>query len=453
MVVAVLEAVAVAVTDSSQTNKSRHPSIRATLGIATGALLASGGVSADWLPDLQDWETSAGLMYYSESGRVSAIEPVISAKKNLDTDEYLTLKLTLDTLTGASATGAVSSELPQTFTRPSGNGSYTIASGQTPLDDTFKDTRLTFNANWERPVAEELTLNLGTALSKEYDYLSLGISGGLAKDINAGNTTLSGGLSLSADSGSPVGGEPIPFAAMQPEDTDPLRQGSGSDKQVIDAVFGLTQIINKRSLFQINYSLSSSDGYLNDPYKFISVVDPITGNPVFENSVQPDLPTVAYENRPDSRTKHSLYAQYKIALGDNILDSSYRFLTDDWGINSHTLDFRYRIASNNGSYWQPHIRLYQQSAADFYTPFFVGSERPVSGDSHSFASADYRLGEFTATTLGLEYGRRSGTRGWSVAAEYYLQSGKEPDKKFGALADQTLFPDVDAFFVRFIRDF
>lgn len=442
-----------AATDFTRMSKRKMPSLRRSLGIATGALLATGGANADWLPDLKDWDTSAGLLYYSEPGRVSAIEPVISAKKSLDTDEFLTFKLTVDTLTGASATGAVSSELPQTFTRPSGNGSYSTASGETPLDDTFKDTRLTLNGNWERPVAEDLTLNLGTALSNEYDYLSLGVSGGLAKDINDGNTTLSGGLSFSADSGSPVGGEPIPFASMQPSGADQPRQGSGSDKQVLDVVLGLTQIINKSSLFQINYSLSASDGYLTDPYKFISVVDPVTGNPVFENTLEPDLPTVAFENRPDSRTKHSLYAQYKVALGDNILDTSYRFLTDDWGINSHTLDFRYRIASSGGSYWQPHVRIYQQSAADFYTSYFAGNDRPASGDSNSFASADYRLGKFTGMTLGLEYGRRKADSGWSVAAEYYLQSGSEPDDKFGALADQTLYPDVDAFFVRFIRDF
>ena len=244
-----------AVTESPRMNRRKTPSLRRSLGIATGALLATGSASADWTPDFKDWKTSAGLLYYSESGRVSAFEPVISAKKSLDTDEFLTFKLTVDTLTGASATGAVSTDLPQTFTRPSGNGSYSTGAGETPLDDTFKDTRLMLNANWERPVAKDLTLNLGTALSKEYDYLSLGVSGGLAKDINDGNTTLSGGLSFSADSGTPVGGEPIPFAAMQPADTEQLRQGSGSDKQVFDAVLGVTQIINKRSLFQINYSL------------------------------------------------------------------------------------------------------------------------------------------------------------------------------------------------------
>lgn len=449
---AVSEVVAVAVTDSGKP-VSKTRSLSGTLAMATAALLGSTGSQAGFLSDDSDWQVSAGLLVYNEQDRVSAVEPVISARKSLDTDEFLNLKLTIDTLTGASATGAVSSDLPQTFTRPSGNGQYRIGADSTPLDDTFKDTRVTLNAGWERPVADDLTLNLGTALSKEYDYLSLGLSTGLARDINGGNTTLSGGFSASFDSSDPVGGEPVPFAAMQPSGTEQIRQGSGSDKQVYDAIFGVTQIINQRSLFQLNYSISHSSGYLNDPYKFISVVDPVTGNPVFENGDQADLPTVAYENRPDTRTKHSIYAQYKISLDDRILDTSYRFLTDDWGINSHTLDFRYRIPLSKGRYWQPHLRYYQQSAADFYTPFYVGDDRPTAGDSSSTGSADYRLGDFTGMTVGLEFGRRTASSGWSVAAEYYLQSGDEPDNKFGALSSQTLYPDVDIFFLRFVRDF
>ena len=453
MVVAVSEVAAVAAIDSTEPASRTGSTLRRSLSIATGALLAVGNASGSLLPDFQGWEASAALLYYGEADRVSALEPIISVRKSLDTDEYLSLKLTVDTLTGASATGAVSSDLPQTFTRPSGRGSYTVSGDQTPLDDTFHDTRVTVNGNWERPLNKDLTLDLGTAVSKEYDYFSFGLSAGLARDINEGNTTFSTGLSFSLDTSSPVGGEPIPFAPMQPAGTAQQRQGSEDDKQVLDAIIGVTQIIDRRSLFQLNYSLSNSDGYLNDPYKYISVVDPVTGNPLFENLDEPDLPVIAYENRPDSRTKHSLYALYKIAFDKTVLDASYRYLTDDWGIDSHTLDVHLRVPAGSRSYWKPHLRLYQQSAADFYTPFYVGDDRPAAGDSSSYGSADYRLGEFTGVTLGLEYGRESLSSGWSIAAEYYQQSGAEPAGKFGSLDQQTLFPDVDAYFVRFIRNF
>ena len=56
-------------------------------------------------------------------------------------------------------------------------------------------------------------------------------------------------------------------------------------------------------------------------------------------------------------------------------------------------------ASASGAVAQPHFRYYQQRAAEFYQPFIMG-DATVS----SFASADYRLGEMTAYTIGIKYG-------------------------------------------------
>ncbi len=40
-----------------------------------------------------------------------------------------------------------------------------------------------------------------------------------------------------------------------------------------------------------------------------------------------------------------------------------------------------------------------------------------------------------------------------LSRDLMFENGLEVGSGFGALTDQTLFPDVDAFFVRFIRDF
>ena len=48
-------------------------------------------------------------------------------------------------------------------------------------------------------------------------------------------------------------------------------------------------------------------------------------------------------------------------------------MTDDWGIDSQTLDLHLRFAMGEGRYLQPHLRYYTQSAADFYrTVLFDG---------------------------------------------------------------------------------
>lgn len=429
--------------------------LKKSLASATCALLAIPVVHAEDSHPVGEWDFSGAFLFYSEPDRVQAVEPVFNAQKYLDTDESLNIKLTLDTLTGASATGAVPSSLPQTFTRPSGNGSYVVSAGSTPLDDTFKDTRIAVAVSWSRPSFLGTQSDLGFSISNEYDYLSVGGSASFAKNFNDNNTTLSSGFAFASDSIEPVGGAPIAFSRMQAQGETALRQDGSQEKTLIDFITGLTQIIDENSLFQINYSLSMASGYLNDPYKVLSIVDPDSGSPVFADTADASLPGVVFENRPDSRTKHSIFGQYKRFLPKNgdVVDTSYRYMLDDWGISSHTIEFKYRRVLADRRFIQPRVRWYQQSAADFYTPFFLAGSEPQSGDSAAEASADYRLGEFAAYTVGLEYGQVNQSNSWSVALEYYIQSGREPDESFGELLSHELFPDVDAFMLRVLYDF
>jgi len=406
---------------------------------ATCALLATPDALAEDPHDIGVWDISGGILVYNESGRVQAVEPIINGQKALDTDEYINIKLTLDSLTGASANGAVPSTQAQTFTRPSGRGLYITPAESIPLDDTFRDTRATLSTTWSRPSVWDTQAEWGVNLSREFDYRSIAGSTTFAKDFNNNNTTFSSGLSLSVDRNVPVGGVPVPFATMQAAGEPTFRLRSAEHKKLVDVITGVTQIIDQFSLFQFNYSISAADGYLNDPYKVVSVVDATTGAPVFNNDLEANLPFVVYENRPGSRTKHTFYGQYKRFINEgDVLDTSYRFLTDDWGIDSHTIDIKYRKALSDRRFIQPHIRFYQQSAADFYRPFFVSGDEPQSADTTRFASADYRLGNFNAYTVGLEFGQVNKSNSWSVALEYYLQSGKEPEESFGELRNLAL---------------
>ena len=125
--------------------------------------------------DDNSWKLDSAFLFYSEADRVSAGELILNAQKTFDSEEVLNIKLTVDTLTGASANGAVAQPSVQTFTRPSGNGQYLISAGDIPLDDTFKDTRVQLNGQWTQPLSPDYKVSGGFHLSKEYDYLSLGI--------------------------------------------------------------------------------------------------------------------------------------------------------------------------------------------------------------------------------------------------------------------------------------
>ena len=127
-------------------------------------------------------------------------------------------------------------------------------------------------------------------------------------------------------------------------------------------------------------------------------------------------------------------------------DVSYRFSDDDWGIQSHTLESRYRFLFNNNSYIEPHLRLYQQTEADFYTPFLQEGEL-----TPEFASADYRIGKLNTYTVGVKYGKKMNNgHEYGVRLEYYNQAPQDIGLEApGDLASQDLYPSLDAVVVQF----
>ncbi|MEW8507883.1 MAG: DUF3570 domain-containing protein [Candidatus Thiodiazotropha sp.] len=419
--------------------------IRTALTAATCSLLGVQG------PDARakegDWDFDSAVLFYTEVDRVTAIEPVITAQRDFGDERKLNLKLVFDSLTGASANGATPSDQPQTFTKPSGEGSYTTDADETPLDDTFKDFRVAMSSQWDQPLARDYKTSFGANFSTEYDYLSVSLNASLSRDFNKRNTTISAGISVANDTISPDGDIPIPFSSMVidrgqsgfDQAFDATREDGEDTKTTVDLAFGLTQVVSQRTVMQLSYSISDVSGYLTDPFKIISVVGS-DGRPV----------DYRYEHRPDTRLKQGLYWQVKHHHAGDIVDLSYRLYTDDWDVTSHTIDFRYRWIFDPDHFLEPHIRYYSQSEAEFYQRFFrQGESLP------EFASADYRLGELTGITVGLKYGLKlAHEREMSLRMEYYLQSGESKDRNApGILSEMDLFPDVEAIILQLSYNF
>ncbi len=444
---------AAAVTDGTGMKDNTSKSVSAALAAATCSLLGTVPAAPVQAQEEPNWDFNTALLYYGEDNdRVQDLSLSILAKRFYVDDRSLTLGLTVDTLTGATPSGAIRQNVPQTFTRPSGSSAYTVPAGGLPLDDTFKDTRAAITVGWEQPLGRLWKTSVGFSGSREYDYTHLGLNGSLSRDFNKRNTTVSAGLALAHDIWDPVGGAPVPFAPML--DVGDTSNKTGSEtKDIIDAVIGVTQVVSRKMLVQLNYSFSNSSGYLTDPYKILSLVDGTSGDTI------PRVPAPGaegpshefrFENRPDDRTKHSLYGQAKYYMGGKVLDASYRYMTDDWEIDSHTVDLRLRWPLGESSYIEPHLRFYTQSEADFYTISLVdGVELP------RFASADYRLGNFDAITAGLKYGwrTRNGNE-MSIRAEVYQQSGAIPgDLLIGNQVGTETYPDLNAIIVQFSYHF
>ena len=408
---------------------TKQQKLRSSLAAATCTLLGSAPLTEVSAQESLPWQLDTALLYYGEQdGRVQDASLNALARKEFADEHFLNLKVAFDSLTGASPSGASRSASPQTFTTPSGNSSYVIAPGELPQDDTFLDSRIAINANWQQPWGELSTVDVGVNFSDEYDYTSFGLSGRFARDFNRSNTTLSAGLAFASDDISPVGGAPIPLAPMRGEGIHSSKLGSDS-KDTTDLLLSVSQVLSRRMIVQFNYSLSDSSGYLNDPYKILSMIDFATGEPVpgFDG-----LNAHLYESRPDSRQKQSLFGKLKYRFDHGTLDFSYRYMTDDWDIESNTADLRYRWDLGSSSYLEPHLRFYSQTAAEFYRTSLVDGD-PLP----QYASADYRLGDFDGVTIGLKFGRTlANGNEWSARLESYSTTGNGPNS--------DAYPDLDA---------
>jgi uncharacterized protein DUF3570 len=400
------------------------------------------------------WDVDTAFLYYGESdGRVQDASLNAIAVRDFGDDRKLSLDLGIDTLTGASPSGAIASDQPQTFTSPSGRGTYTTKAGEVPLDSSFHDTRFALNAAWSQPFARLYSFNAGLGMSSEYDYQHIGVNAGLTRDFNQRNTTLSFAVAYGQDQVKPVGGVPVPLSAMSDlvdDDSSPSnRSGDSEDKNVLDVLLGVTQVLGRHTLLRLNYSYSDSSGYLTDPYKILSVVDPVTGEPLVRTpppGSEGPGGVYLFERRPDSRKKQSLYGELRRDFSGKVLSLGYRFSTDDWEVDSHTLEGRFRFPIGESSYLEPHLRYYTQTAADFYR-YSLADGTPLP----EFASADARLADLDAYTVGLKYARRTtGGNEWSARLELYHQASKAPaDTLIGNQPGNVQMPDFDAVILQF----
>jgi hypothetical protein len=427
--------------------------VRAKLGLAVLALLGATQVQAT-SPTADSTEFDSTLLHYQENGdRISTTEAVVHVKLNHADGSTFGINLTYDTLSGGSPNGALPSKAVQTFAKPSGtsfrtttvitpvqtyttasgriatsggavSGSapYTVAAGALPIDKSFRDKREAANLSWSYLLDPLTVQTFGASYSYESDFQSLAASTSVSRDFNDKNTTLSAGVNLEFDYLKPIGGAPIPMSDY----ASFLKEG-GKDKQVHDLLFGVSQVMGRRWISQLNFSLDKSNGYQNDPYKVLSAID-ATGNTI----------GYVYENRPADRTRSSLYWGNKVALDHDTIDFSARLMTDDWGIASKTVDVRYRWMLPGNSYVESQMRYYRQSAADFYR-LYLQQGAPLL----TYASADPRLAQFTASTIGLKWAHKLTQQSeFNLRVQSYVQNGTTPSSLPTALQGLDLYPSL-----------
>jgi hypothetical protein len=370
------------------------------------------------------WQFEGYGLFYGEQSRAKVFEPVARITRLLPGGQALSAQFGLDAITGASPTGALPSGRIQTTTTASGNTQTTTAD-QVPTS-AFNDLRAALDLEWVKPLGSLFTATTGTHLSHEKDYQSLGVNEQVSVDLMHRLFTLSAGAGYNWDSVSPVGGTPVGLT-----DGTELTGAASNPKRVASGMLGLSRVLTRRWMIGVNGSRTREQGYLTEPYKVLSVVDPVSGYPVGQVT----------EQRPATRDRKSVLGSSVYHLDRSLLYLSYRYYWDDWAVRSHTVDLKWRRDFAGRDYLQPHVRFYTQSRATFFRSGLTEGE-PLP----AYASSDSRLGPLRTMTLGLTYGfhvpKYPGE--FDVRAEYMLQWGEgHPADAVGVQQQYDLMPPVN----------
>lgn len=284
---------------------------------------------------------------------------------------------------------------------------------------------------------DEATLSVGGGMSWERDYESLYGRLGGTWDFNQKLTTLAWGLSYTHSTIDAqrfefrVTSVPVNIEASDNPNFPDWSVFVHDDRTDVAVSFGLTQILDKNSLFNIGFVYDHSAGYLSHPYKESTFLLPL------------DTPGKAwafsrYDKRPRERqqfTWNAGYTRYLPGL-DAALKFNYSFFHDTWGVNAHTFDASWGQPIGNGWIVTPQVGYYSQDGADFYSPFFIvgQGQAPFSVNevlanrsslpTPEHFSSDHRLSSFGVLSGGVTVSKEF-VRGVTLAAgfNYYTHSG------------------------------
>lgn len=396
-------------------------SLRTRLAAAAMLLLASSLPAAAADGGVSTRIEASGLLY-GEAARARVVEPSVRITRLLPDGQALSASLGLDVITGASPTGAMPAGRVQTSTTPSGHVRTTPADA-IPTNP-FRDVRGVLDLGWSKPVSPLFTTTLGAHVSREKDYQSLGGSGTAALDVLQRRATVTFGAGYSHDGVMPQGGTRAGLG-----DGTAIVATGAQRKRVGEGLVGLSGVLTRRWLVGVSASRTFESGYLTEPYKLVSLVDPVTGFTTGSLT----------EQRPGSRDRYAVLASSVYHFSDDVLYTSYRRYRDDWGVRSHTLDVKYRHELGGERFVQPHVRYYTQTAASFFR-FGLHEGAPLPRE----ATSDFRLGPLRSATFGATYGFRPPTPfggELTLRAEYLVQWGDgHPADAVGVQRNYDLFP-------------
>jgi hypothetical protein len=291
-------------------------------------LLFAGRLPAATLPD----ERAESLYHVYDGGGIEVTGPALLVRKNFAEKYSVAAEYYVDSISGASI-DVVTSASPYTERR----------------------TEYGFGFDW---LSGDTLMSLSATQSDENDYDATTFNFDVGHEFFGAMTRVNMGYSRGSDT-------------VMRVDTD-----FEADIERASYRLGVSQVLTRTLVANIDYEAILDDGYLNNPYRSARV-----------------LGASVPEIYPNTRTSHALAVRTLKHWSDNwSTRADYRYFEDTWDIRAHTLELGVNTRLRAGWLLEGHYRYYTQDRASFYADEF--------DREFNFMARDKELSTFDSNTIG-----------------------------------------------------
>jgi len=339
--------------------------------------------------DLPDNTLEADFNSYFDNFRLIVIYPTISINKNLGSKTSVNASYLVDAISSASMKMLLRVDGVTSATKSTNGG------GGSGLDEL----RHQFTAGITRYIGD-VSLSVNGMYSTEHDYSSKTFASNIALPFAKKNTVFQFGYAGNWDK------------------VFPDNRFWTKDRITQSVNLGVSQILSKNLIGQIDFSFINITGYMLDGYQVIRIINGST----FQ---------VLEPTTPDKRVRKALGGKINYGFTrKSTLQFGYRYYWDTWDITSHTFDAGYKSHISETINFSLDLRQYFQTKAYFFKPVYLTPE--------PFMAVDSKLnsGYTTDISVGLDF---TGSEGSSIPI---LNSDKMTFiTKFGVYHRHTDTPD------------
>ncbi|MBS1493655.1 MAG: DUF3570 domain-containing protein [Bacteroidetes bacterium] len=284
-------------------------------------------------------ELQVNMNSYFDNFRLIVIYPSISITKNLDSKTSVNASYLVD---------AISSATMQMLFRVDGvtSATKTTTGGG---DNTPDELRHQLNLGLTRDVFGA-TVSVDGMYSTEHDYSSKTFAANLIMPFAKKNTIFQIGYAGNWDK------------------VFPQTRTWTKDRNTTTINLGVTQILSKKIISQLDFSYINVNGYMLDGYQVVRILDGST-----LRTLEPIEPDVRVRKAAGLRMNFGVTKLSTLLLG-------YRYYWDTWDIKSHTFDIEYKTHVSNYTNISLGFRQYFQTKAYFFKPEYAAPEELMTVD-------------------------------------------------------------------------